>query len=53
MEDLPPEAGRLLGRARVVKALRERIEMMIREMVETGELRAQGEFLLPGSSHRS
>jgi hypothetical protein len=53
MEDLPPEAGRLLGRTRVARALRGRIEAVIREMVETGELRAQGEFLLPGSLHRS
>lgn len=49
MEDLPTEAGRLLGRARVTRTLREPIEAVIREMVEAGDLREQGEFLLlPG-----
>lgn len=46
-EDLPVEAGRLLGRVRVSQALREPIEAVVREMVAKGELREQGEFLLP------
>jgi hypothetical protein len=46
-EHLPAEVSRLLGWARMTKTQRGPIEAVIREMVETGELREQGEFLLP------
>jgi hypothetical protein len=47
-EHLPAEVSRLLGWARMTKTQRGPIEAVIREMVEAGELREQGEFLLPG-----
>ncbi len=47
-EHLPVEVSRLLGWARITKTQRAPIEAVIREMVEKGELREQGEFLLPG-----
>jgi len=46
-EHLPAEVSRLLGWARMTKVQRAPIEAVIGEMVEAGELRAQGEFLLP------
>jgi very-short-patch-repair endonuclease len=48
VEHLPTEVSRLLGWARITKTQRVPIEAVIREMVEAGGLRAQGEFLLPG-----
>jgi hypothetical protein len=48
-EQLPVEVSRLLGWTRMTKTQRGPIEAVIREMVEAGDLRAQGEFLLPPS----
>jgi len=45
-EHLPAEVSRLLGWARMTKTQRAPIETVIREMVESGELREQGKFLL-------
>lgn len=46
-EHLPAEVSRLLGWARMTRTQRAPIEAVIREMIEAGGLRAQGEFLLP------
>jgi hypothetical protein len=46
-QNLPAEVSRLFGFSRVTPAWRGPVEAAVRELVARGELREQGEFLLP------